>query len=87
MFRQAMTYRRGNGNPPTRGFVQIPFGQSRYHADRGEFDLALRLDLRTRSNAQFNVGGAYPLSSVGSWACPPKAFYDKALKAIGIERP
>ena len=26
------------------GFVQIPFGQSRYHAYRGEFDLALRLD-------------------------------------------
>jgi predicted ATPase/class 3 adenylate cyclase len=25
-------------------FVQIPFGQSRYHAYRGEFDLALRLD-------------------------------------------
>jgi class 3 adenylate cyclase/predicted ATPase len=25
-------------------FVQIPFGQSRYHAHRGEFDVALRLD-------------------------------------------
>ena len=25
-------------------FVQIPFGQSRYHASRGEFDLALQLD-------------------------------------------
>ena len=25
-------------------FVQIPFGQSRYHAYRGEFDLALQLD-------------------------------------------
>ena len=25
-------------------FLQVPYGQSRYHAHRGEFDLALRLD-------------------------------------------
>ena len=25
-------------------FLQVPFGQSRYHALRGELDLALRLD-------------------------------------------
>ena len=25
-------------------FLQVPFGQSRYHAARGEIDLALRLD-------------------------------------------
>jgi two-component system NtrC family sensor kinase len=30
------------GSPPE--FVQIPYGQSRYHAHRCEFDLALRLD-------------------------------------------
>jgi hypothetical protein len=24
-----------------------------------------------------------PLSAVGCWACVPKAFYDKALKATG----
>jgi hypothetical protein len=30
------------GSPPE--FVEIPFGLSRYHAYRGEVDLALRLD-------------------------------------------
>jgi predicted ATPase len=30
------------GSPPE--FLRIPFGQSRYHAHRGEFDLAQRLD-------------------------------------------
>ena len=32
----------GLGSPSE--FVQIPYGQSRYHAHRGEFDLARRLD-------------------------------------------
>ena len=46
------------GSPPE--FLRIPFGQSRYHATRGEFDLALRLDedlLRVSRQRGDSAGG------------------------------
>jgi predicted ATPase len=49
------------GSPPE--FLQIPFGQSRYHMTRGELDLALRLDEDLlRVSRQHNDSGGLVLA-------------------------
>jgi predicted ATPase len=49
------------GSPPE--FLQIPFGQSRYHVTRGELDLALRLDEDLlRVSRQHNDSGGLVLA-------------------------
>jgi class 3 adenylate cyclase/predicted ATPase len=55
------------GSPPE--FLQVPYGQSRYHAFRGELDLALRLDedlLRLSRQRNDSAGLALSHFSSGS---------------------
>jgi len=69
-------------------FLQVPYGQSRYHAFRGEFDLALRLDedlLRLSGQRNDSAGlvlghfsSGHNLMFVGEFA-PARSHLEEAL--------